>query len=125
MKEKEDGSLTTRQAAELLEVDARTIQNWVEKGVLQAWKTVGGHRRISRASVEVFLRRRRDLVSAVDGEEKQERREMPLKVVVVEDEAALRAVYDTCCGTWDRPVQLFLAVNRVEGVLCMVNTNRL
>jgi excisionase family DNA binding protein len=42
---------TTRQAAILLNVSLRTAQLWVEKGLLEAWKTTGGHRRISRASI--------------------------------------------------------------------------
>jgi len=47
---------STREAAERLGVSLRTIQLWVDAGVLQAWKTAGGHRRVSRESVEAFLR---------------------------------------------------------------------
>mgnify|MGYP000630290012 CR=1 FL=1 len=43
--------LTTREAAQVLGVSLRTTQLWVENGQLDAWKTEGGHRRISRASV--------------------------------------------------------------------------
>ena len=48
---------TTREAAELLNVSLRTAQLWVEKGLLEAWKTSGGHRRISRQSIESLLAR--------------------------------------------------------------------
>ena len=34
--------LSTRQAATLLGVSVRTIQLWVEQGLLSAWKTPGG-----------------------------------------------------------------------------------
>lgn len=47
---------STREASEILGVSLRTVQLWVDSGVLEAWKTVGGHRRISRASVEALLR---------------------------------------------------------------------
>ena len=47
--------LTTRQAATLLNVSVRTVQLWVERGVLQAWKTAGGHRRISVSSIQQLL----------------------------------------------------------------------
>lgn len=44
--------LTTREASKLLGVALTTIQLWVETGVLPAWKTAGGHRRISRQAVD-------------------------------------------------------------------------
>jgi excisionase family DNA binding protein len=47
--------LTTRQTAKLLNVSVRTVQLWVENGTLQAWKTAGGHRRISVGSVQQLL----------------------------------------------------------------------
>ena len=47
--------LTTRQAATLLNVSVRTVQLWVESGALQAWKTAGGHRRISVRSIQQLL----------------------------------------------------------------------
>ncbi|MCX8145879.1 MAG: excisionase family DNA-binding protein [Azovibrio sp.] len=49
---------STREASELLGVSLRTVQLWVDSGVLQAWKTAGGHRRISKASVDALLKGR-------------------------------------------------------------------
>lgn len=46
---------TTREAAEILGVSLRTAQLWTESGLLKAWKTDGGHRRISRESIESLL----------------------------------------------------------------------
>ncbi len=45
-------------AAALLQVGASSIQRFVDEGVLQAWKTQGGHRRISRESIHALLERR-------------------------------------------------------------------
>lgn len=42
---------TTAEAARSLGVSIRTIQLWVDDGVLSAWKTVGGHRRITLDSL--------------------------------------------------------------------------
>jgi len=42
---------TTAEAARSLGVSIRTIQLWVDGGVLAAWKTVGGHRRITLDSL--------------------------------------------------------------------------
>ena len=52
--------LTTRQTAKLLNVSVRTVQLWVENGTLQAWKTIGGHRRISVGSVQQLLEEKQD-----------------------------------------------------------------
>lgn len=43
---------TTIEVARLLGLAVRSVQMMVDRGELQAWKTPGGHRRISRASVE-------------------------------------------------------------------------
>jgi excisionase family DNA binding protein len=51
---------TTRQAAELLGVSVGTVQLWVESGLLEAWKTSGGHRRVLRDSIDGLLRRKGD-----------------------------------------------------------------
>jgi excisionase family DNA binding protein len=54
-----DDVVSTREAAERLGVALRTVQLWVESGVLPAWKTAGGHRRIARSAVESLLGQRR------------------------------------------------------------------
>ncbi|MFN9470518.1 helix-turn-helix domain-containing protein [Acidovorax sp.] len=50
--------LTTFEAARLLGMAVRSVQLMVDRNELQAWKTPGGHRRISRRSVEQWLRSR-------------------------------------------------------------------
>lgn len=50
-----DAELTTREVARWLGLAVRSIQLMVDRGELQAWKTPGGHRRISRASVQAWL----------------------------------------------------------------------
>lgn len=47
---------TTVEVAKLLGMAVRSIQLMVDRGELQAWKTPGGHRRISRESVERWQR---------------------------------------------------------------------
>lgn len=47
---------TTHQVAQLLGVSLPTVVNWVEKGLLEAHRTPGGHRRISPTSLERFAR---------------------------------------------------------------------
>ena len=44
--------LSTLEAARVLGMAVRSVQLMVDRGQLQAWKTPGGHRRITRESVE-------------------------------------------------------------------------
>lgn len=62
MMRSDENYCSTREAAERLDVSLRTVQLWVESGALQAWKTPGGHRRVSLASVELMLEARRSEV---------------------------------------------------------------
>ncbi len=54
---------TTIEVARLLGLAVRSVQMMVDRGELSAWKTAGGHRRISRASVEQW-RSDRSVVAA-------------------------------------------------------------
>jgi excisionase family DNA binding protein len=49
--------LSTRAAARLCGVHDSTVVRWVEKGLLAAFKTPGGHRRIFRGDLADFMRR--------------------------------------------------------------------
>lgn len=114
----EETFLTTRQAASRLGVNFRTIQNWVEKGILRAWKTAGGHRRIACSSVDAILAQRDNTLNGhAAPPPKQDHHPYRLKVVIVEDEEALRGVYEVYFESWDLPVELLLASNGVEGLL--------
>ena len=48
---------TTLEAAALMGLAVRSVQLMVDRGELEAWKTAGGHRRISRESVHRWMER--------------------------------------------------------------------
>ena len=48
-------NLSTIEVAQLLGLAVRSVQLMVDRGEIQAWKTSGGHRRISKKSVEQWL----------------------------------------------------------------------
>lgn len=50
---------STIEAARILGLAVRSVQLMVDRGELEAWKTPGGHRRISRVSVERWRNRHR------------------------------------------------------------------
>ncbi|MCF8109515.1 MAG: response regulator [Desulfohalobiaceae bacterium] len=49
--------LTVYKAGKHCNVTSQTIINWIESGHIEAYKTVGGHRRIKRAVLEEFMRK--------------------------------------------------------------------
>ena len=49
--------LTVFQASKICNVSPKTITNWIEAGHINAYKTVGGHRRIQRADMIAFMQK--------------------------------------------------------------------
>ena len=47
--------LTISEASKLCGVSLKTIINWIEKGHIKAYKTVGGHRRIQKEDLYTFM----------------------------------------------------------------------
>ncbi len=74
-RESADDFYSTTEAAALLDVAVRTVQLWVERGVLNAWKTPGGHRRIDAGSVRRLLDQRQRVSSAAE-----------CRILIVEDQ---------------------------------------
>ncbi len=103
--------LSTRQAAVRLGVSLGTVQNMVENGVLDAWKTAGGHRRIPAGSVDTLLTKRRKQV-ARSGEISG-----TLNVLVTENDPTLQKLYQTTIERWKLPISLRMASNGFEGLL--------
>lgn len=101
---------TTREAARKVGVSLTTIQLWVEAGVLSAWKTAGGHRRIPREAVEAMLAGQR-----IAGTEKSAGRTH--SIVIVEDEPVQRELYGLKFGEWNLPVKLYLAEDGFDGLV--------
>lgn len=113
--EAKDHLCTTRQAADLLGVSLRTVQLWVEEGVLPAWKTPGGHRRIARSAVEALIDERDRAVSEPPNTGHRQRG--PLRLLVVEDEPDLLKLYRYQIEFWDTPIELVTAADGFEGLL--------
>jgi len=49
--------LTVYQASKYCSVSPKTISNWIDEGHINAFRTVGGHRRIKKEDLDAFLRR--------------------------------------------------------------------
>src|SRR5215469_430823 len=48
---------TTHEVSRLLHVNPRSVINWIEQNLLSSYRTPGGHRRIRRDDLLVFLRK--------------------------------------------------------------------
>jgi excisionase family DNA binding protein len=105
---------TTREAAAILGVSLRTAQLWVENGTLEAWKTDGGHRRISRTSVKRLLNGE---IPAAPAEPPPPRVGQHLKILVVEDDSVLLKLYKTVISNWNLEVEVITASNGVDGLI--------
>ncbi|MBK8317824.1 MAG: response regulator [Betaproteobacteria bacterium] len=103
--------LTTRQAALRLGFSLGTVQNMVESGALEAWKTSGGHRRIPVASIEKLLARRRNLTPGTQDSG------APLDILIAEDDPTLQLLYQLTMESWDLPIKLRIVGNGFEGLL--------
>lgn len=102
---------TTREAAEILGVSLRTVQLWAEAGLLEAWKTSGGHRRIMRNSVEHLLDRRPLGVEPMPGADPS------LRILVVEDDPVVLRVYERRIARWPMNPRVVTAGNGYEALV--------
>lgn len=123
---------TTREAADMLGVSLRTAQQWAENGLLEAWKTDGGHRRITRQSVERLLldpavkifpsssvtkpAPQLSSLHTATASEPMSASE-PLKILIVEDEANLRRLYEINLRSWAIKPDFSTAVDGYEALI--------
>ncbi|MFV0372066.1 MAG: excisionase family DNA-binding protein [Azonexus sp.] len=100
--------LSTRQAALRLGVSLGTVQNMVEAGALEAWKTAGGHRRIPIAAIDGLLAKR----FRPGGLESDQ-----LDLLIIDADPEQRATYERTIKGWKLPIHLHFAENGVVGLL--------
>lgn len=101
---------STREAADRLGVSLRTVQLWSEAGLLRAWKTPGGHRRIHTSSVDELLQRRTGVTA----------RRPPggqYEVLVVEDEPDFRQLFELHLRSWSFPIHLASAPSGFDALM--------
>ena len=112
-KEPYDGYCGTSYAAKMLGISVGTVQGLVEKNELKAWKTHGGHRRISLQSVQDYQRRHNLIpASLMHGEER-------LRVLVVEDEAVIRVMLQHQFDQWALPLDVVMYSSAMEALVDM------
>lgn len=109
----------------MLGVSLRTAQLWSESGLLEAWKTSGGHRRISRQSIERLLSGPgsdlplRAEPDSFDAESSDEFRANALTVMVVEDDPVLRRLYEIKLRLWTMQPEVLTAGDGYEALVLL------
>lgn len=102
--------MTTSDVAKELGVTIRSVQLWVERGALEAWKTPGGHRRITRASFERMASAKKHTIATPSDNSL-------LSVVVLENDPATVALYQNSIDAWNLPIQVKFIDNACEALI--------
>lgn len=102
----------TSYAAKLLGLSVATVQSLVEKGEIDAWKTLGGHRRIALQSINAYLAKHSPQLSRADTNPKHR-----LRVLLVEDDENTRELYRCQFEAWDLPVDCTWMPSALEALM--------
>lgn len=102
----------TSYAAKLLGLSVATVQSLVEKGEIDAWKTLGGHRRIALQSINAYLAKHSPQLARVDTNPKHR-----LRVLMVEDDENTRELYRCQFEEWDLPVDCTWMPSALEALM--------
>lgn len=104
-----DEVCTTQVAAHMLGVSVSLVQQLAETGVLEAWKTQGGHRRIPLKSILDYKHKLAGSTPREGGGR--------ATILVIEDNAIQRALYQRQFGGWDLPAEFIFCENGYQALL--------
>lgn len=105
-----DSYCSTSQAAKMLGVSMGTVQQMVEDGVLEAWKTTGGHRRILQRSIRDFLGKRGGGLPVAN-------QDASLSLLIAEDDRTTQVLYQHTVESWDLPIRVEIVSSGIEGLV--------
>lgn len=101
----------TTYAAKLLQLSVATVQGLVEAGQLEAWKTRGGHRRISMRSLAEYMKSHGlERTAAVDVQSR-------LRVLIVDDDQAMRELYRARLQGTELPIDFTVMSSALEALM--------
>ncbi len=101
----------------MLGVSVATVQLWVEDGLLDAWKTSGGHRRVQRVSIERLLHRTKGASATEVAQAVQAEKTPALKVMVIDDDADLLRLYEVNLRRWPNAPEVVCVDNVISALL--------
>ena len=104
---------TTHEVSKLLQVNPRSVINWIEQDLLTSYRTPGGHRRIRQQDLLAFLRKHQIPVPSALTEEK-------FKVLIVEDEDAIVKVLKSFFDRQD----IYDVTDASDGISALIDIGR-
>jgi len=106
----------TFSAAKMLGMSVGTVQSLVERGELQAWKTKGGHRRISLDSIRKYQRDHGlTAISRPSGE--------LVRMLVVDDDPVFLTLVEDAVKSWNLSVQCSTMSSAIEALMTISSLN--
>lgn len=110
----------------MLGISLSTAQIWVESGLLEGWKTEGGHRRIARASIERLLAGSPSPALASPAPKAELRPPVApdqndFRILIVEDQDDLTKLYRINLGLWPLKPKVITANNGFEAMIKICN----
>lgn len=106
---RERAVFTTFEAAKLCHVSPLSIINWVNAGRIPAFRTPGGHRRIRREDLARFMRE-----NGIPLPEELRDGSGRSRVLVVDDEAAIREIFAESLSQRSNPYEVMTAADGFE-----------
>lgn len=106
----------------MLGLAVRSVQLMVDRGELEAWKTPGGHRRITRQSVERWQRGERKTAAGTDGipslppAKRHERNASPARVLLIEDSIHFQNLIKLLLNQQFPAVELQISSDGISGL---------
>ena len=98
--------LTVSQASKYCKVAPKTIINWIEAGHINAYKTVGGHRRIKKEDLDRFLEEHK--MPSFDQAEENKRK----KILVVDDD---KIIVETIVQSLEEDANDYEVISAADG----------
>jgi excisionase family DNA binding protein len=115
---------TTQEAARILGISVTSVQQLVEAGIVEAWKTRGGHRRIPLAAVLAYKSAPPADGARAAADKAPERAaperpadDRPTAILVIEDSPMQREVYRRQIESWTLPVELTFCENGYQALI--------
>ena len=103
---------TTQKAAEILGISVTSVQQLVEAGMIEAWKTQGGHRRIPHSAVLAYK-----ASQAATPEGGAAEAASGISILLIEDNQMQRAIYASQLASWKLPAQLTFCENGYQALI--------
>ncbi|NDP60122.1 MAG: response regulator [Oxalobacteraceae bacterium] len=105
---------TTQNAARILGISVTSVQQLVEAGVIEAWKTKGGHRRIPLAAIQAY-KAAQTTVSEHGGAHAVPGRKPA--ILVIEDNLMQREIYQKQILSWNLDATLTFCENGYQALI--------